>query len=56
MEKFDVKLISDIGLILPIIVAWFATKVAYLMRGGKLEQVWKLIAAGMTVLALMKVI
>ncbi len=55
-EKFDIKLISDIGLILPIIVAWFAIKVAYLMRGGKLEQVWKLIAAGMSVLAIMKVV
>ena len=55
-QKFDVKLVNDVGLILPIIVAWFAVKVAYLMRGGKLENVWKLIAAGMSVLALMKVV
>lgn len=55
-EKFDVRLINDIGLILPIIIAWFAIKVAYLMKGGKLEDVWKLIAAGMSVLALVKVV
>lgn len=55
-EKFDVKLINDVGLVLPIIVAWFAIKVAALMRGGKLEDVWKLIAAGMSVLALVKVV
>lgn len=55
-QKFDVKLISDIGLILPIIVAWFAIKVAALMHGGKLEDVWKLIAAGMSVLALVRVV
>lgn len=55
-QKFDVKLINDVGLVLPIIVAWFAIKVAYLMRGGKLEDVWKLIAAGMSVLALVKVV
>lgn len=54
-DKFDVKLINDIGLILPIIVSWFAIKVAQLMRGGKLEDVWKLIAAGMSVLAIVKV-
>lgn len=55
-QKFDVKLINDVGLILPIIVAWFAIKVATLMQGGKLEYVWKLIAAGMSVLAIVKVI
>lgn len=55
-RQFDVKIINDIGLILPIIVAWFAIKVAALMRGGKLEDVWKLIAAGMSVLALVKVV
>lgn len=55
-NKFDVKLISDIGLVLPIIVAWFAIKVSTLMRGGKLENVWKLIAAGMSVLALVRVV
>ena len=55
-QKFDVKLISDIGLILPIIVAWFAIKVAALMHGGQLEDVWKLIAAGMSVLALVRVV
>jgi hypothetical protein len=55
-QKFDVRLINDVGLILPIIIAWFAIKVAYLMRGGKLEDVWKLIAAGMSVLALVKVV
>ncbi len=55
-QKFDIKLINDVGLILPVIVAWFAIKVAYLMRGGKLEDVWKLIAAGMSVLALVKVV
>lgn len=54
-NKFDIKLINDIGLILPIIVSWFAIKVAQLMRGGKLEDVWKLIAAGMSVLAIVKV-
>lgn len=55
-SKFDIKLINDIGLILPIIVAWFAIKVAILMQGGKLEHVWKLISAGMSVLALVKVV
>jgi hypothetical protein len=55
-QSFDVKIINDIGLILPIIVAWFAIKVAALMRGGKLEDVWKLIAAGMSVLAIVKVV
>lgn len=55
-ERFDIKLINDVGLVLPIIVAWFAIKVAYLMRGGKLEDVWKLIAAGMSVLAIVKVV
>jgi hypothetical protein len=55
-EKFDVKLINDVGLVLPIIVAWFAIKVAYIMSGGKLEDVWKLIAAGMSVLAIVKVV
>src|SRR3990170_3930231 len=55
-QKFDIKLINDVGLILPVIVAWFAIKVASLMRGGKLEHVWKLIAAGMSVLALVKVV
>jgi len=55
-QKFDIKLINDVGLILPVIVAWFAIKVAALMRGGKLEHVWKLIAAGMSVLALVKVV
>ena len=55
-NKFDIKIINDIGLILPIIVAWFAIKVAALMRGGKLENVWKLIAAGMSVLAIVKVV
>lgn len=55
-KKFDVRLFNDVGLILPIIIAWFAVKVAYLMRGGKLENVWKLIAAGMSVLAMVKVI
>lgn len=54
--KFDVKLINDIGLVLPIIIAWFAIKVANLMHGGRLEHVWKLIAAGMSVLALVKVV
>lgn len=55
-QQFDVKLVNDIGLILPIIVAWFAIKVSTLMQGGKLENVWKLIAAGMSVLALVKVV
>lgn len=55
-QRFDVKIINDVGLILPIIVAWFAIKVANLMRGGKLEDVWKLIAAGMSVLAIVKVV
>lgn len=55
-KKFDVKIVNDVGLILPIIVAWFAIKVATLMQGGKLEDVWKLIAAGMSVLAIVKVI
>ncbi|OGY17634.1 MAG: hypothetical protein A2900_05730 [Candidatus Chisholmbacteria bacterium RIFCSPLOWO2_01_FULL_50_28] len=55
-QKFDIKLVNDVGLILPVIVAWFAIKVASLMRGGKLEHVWKLIAAGMSVLALVKVV
>lgn len=53
-ERFN--LINDIGLILPIVVAWFAIRVAKLMQGGKFEKVWKLIAAGMSVLAIMKVI
>lgn len=54
LENF--RLINDIGLVLPIIVAWFAIKVARMMQGGKFEKVWKLIAAGMSVLAIVKVI
>ncbi len=56
LAPLDINIVQDIGLILPVVVAWFAIRVARLMQGGKFERIWKLIAAGMGVLAIIKVV